>query len=198
MKSYEIKRFHGSFDEIPFLEIEEKYLETPENVSARGQIAYDDEGFIVKLQTKEYQHRAVEKGPLGSPCEDCCLEFFFCPMESDGRYFNIEFNSNACMYLGFATSIKDLKRIVFEDENLFSPKVTFTDGGWEIEYKVPFSFIRQFFPEFEVHEGKRIRANCFKCAETTEPPHYLSWSRVSEENFTYHRSEYFGLMTIVN
>ncbi|MBQ5747163.1 MAG: hypothetical protein IIV81_04390, partial [Clostridia bacterium] len=121
MKSYEIKRFQGGFDEIPFLEIEEKYLETPDNVSARAQIAYDDEGFLVKLQTKEYEHRAVETGPLGSPCEDCCLEFFFSPMENDGRYFNIEFNSNTCMYLGFASSIKDLKRIVYESKNPFSP-----------------------------------------------------------------------------
>ena len=198
MKSYSVKKLiEGDWSAIPSVDILEKYLDTPENVSATAKLAYDDEGFIVKLHTKEFEHRCVENGPFGVPCEDCCLEFFFSPFEEDKRYFNIEFNSNGCMYLGIATSIDDLIRLVPEEENIFKPVIEKGENEWGIEYKIPTSFIKRFFPDFEIYEGKKIRANFFKCADMTNPAHYLSWSKVDESHFTFHQRENFGLLTVV-
>ena len=199
MKKYEIKRMADNIDwsDMPIMDIDTPYLDTPENVKAWAQIAYDDEEILVHLWTKEYQHRAVESGPVGKPYEDCCLEFFFSPMEGDNRYFNFENNSIGCFYLGIGTGLHDAVRLIPDGdsgEDIFERKVKHFEGGWEIEYKFPYSFIKRFFPDFKVYEGKKIRANCYKCADLTEPPHYLSWNPVSTENFTFHKPECFGEM----
>ena len=197
MKRYEIKRMiaGGDWSDKPIVNIDTPYLDTPDAVKAWAQIAYDDEGILVRLWTEEYQHRAVETGALGAPYEDCCLEFFFSPMEGDPRYFNFENNSIGCCYLGIGSGLSDLVRLVPDtDKDIFGRKVTKFEGGWEITYKFPYEFIRRFFPDFKVYSGKMIRANCFKCADLTEPPHYLSWSPVPTESFTFHRPDHFGEM----
>lgn len=200
MKMYEIHKIDGAADwkSLPVIDIDHPYMETPASIKAYAQICYNDEELLVHLRTVEENIRAVEKGPLGCPCEDSCLEFFFCPVENDNRYFNIEFNSNGCVYLGFGTGIPDLVRLIKEDINdILCPKINFTNDGWEIFYCIPYSFIKGFFPDFKVYEGKTIRANCYKCADFSEPPHYLSWSQVSEDPFTFHNSSCFGTMKFV-
>ncbi len=197
MNSYDIKKVVGTpeWKNIPVLNIENRYLETPQNITACAQICYNDEALLIHLSTEEREIRAVEKGPLGAPCEDSCLEFFFCPMEGDNRYFNLEFNINGCLFLGFGTDIDNLTRLVHEEpEKIFEPKIQKTEKGWEIFYSIPYSFIRRFFLDFEVKSGKSIRANCFKCADFSNPPHYMSWNLVEGEPFTFHKSHCFGVM----
>lgn len=197
MNSYDIKHVQGAPDwnSIPVLNIENRYLETPQDITACAQICYNEDALLVHLSTEEKEIRAVETGLLGAPCEDSCLEFFFCPMEGDNRYFNLEFNSNGCLFLGFGTGIDDLIRLIYEKpEEIFSPDIRKTANGWEIFYKIPYSFVKLFFPEFEVENGKKIRANCFKCADFSNPPHYMSWNLVEGEPFTFHKSHCFGVM----
>ena len=85
------------------------------DISATGQVCYDEEALYVRLTAKEKNIRAEGKGPLDAPCEDSCLEFFFCPMMEDNRYFNIEYNPNCCIYLGFASGVHDLVRLIPEN-----------------------------------------------------------------------------------
>ena len=200
MKMYEIHKVTGNVDwsTLPVIDIDHPYMETPESIKAYAQICYNEEAILVHLRTVEENIRAVENGPIGCPCEDSCLEFFFCPVENDNRYFNIEFNSNACLYLGFGTGLSDLIRLIKADINeILCPDIRFTSDGWEIFYRIPYSFIKGFFPDFKVYEGKTIKANCYKCADLSEPPHYLSWSVVSENPFTYHNTSCFGTMKFV-
>jgi hypothetical protein len=196
MRTYEIKKMGAAgWDAIPTLEIDHTYFETPEHIKAHAQISYDDEAILVHLSTEERVIRAVENGPLGSPCEDSCLEFFFCPAEGDKRYFNIEFNSNCCLYLGLGRCMADHTRLIHDEgADILSPKASLTETGWEIYYTVPYKFIRRFFPDFEITAGKKIRANCFKCADLTTPANYLSWSPVTTEPFSFHKPECFGVM----
>ena len=196
MRTYTIQKMtDAGWDAIPTLDIDHRYFETPEEITASAKIAYDDEAILVHLFTKEEKIRAVENGPLGSPCEDSCLEFFFSPMEGDLRYFNIEFNSNGCMYLGMGTSIKDLVRLLPADgADPFSYTIKKEAGAWEITYRVPYEFIRRFFPEFSVYPGKHMRANCYKCADLSEPPHYMAWSPIVGTPFKFHRPECYGEM----
>ncbi len=188
----------GDWSDKPILNIDTSYINTPDTVKAWAQLAYDDEAILVRLWTEEYEHRALETGRFGDPYKDCCLEFFFSPMENDPRYFNFENNSNGCYYLGIGTGLSDLIRLIPKsEEDIFERKVTKFEGGWEITYKFPYELIRRFFPDFKVYEGKTIRANCFKCADMTEPPHYLSWNPVTAKKFTFHTPECFGTMTFV-
>lgn len=196
MKTYQINKF-TNWDDIPIINIDIPYLEIPSNITASAQIAWDDRAILLHLSTTEQQTRAEERGELAAPCKDSCLEFFICPMENDKRYLNIEFNSFGTLFLGIGSSVDTLTRLIIPDGYIstLEPQINKYIGGWEIFYKLPFDFIRRFFPDFEAKDGKTVRANCYKCADLSEPPHYLSWSEVDREHFTFHRPEKFGTMT---
>ena len=197
MNYYKIKKASHEVDwcSVETLEIGNRYLETPEKIKAYAQICYNDEGIKVRLWSENDDVRAVETELLGAPYEDSCLEFFFAPMEGDIRYFNIEFNSNCCLYLGLGRCMEDHTRLIHDEGvEILSPKASLTETGWEIYYTVPYKLIRRFFPNFEITKGKTIRANCFKCADLTTPANYLSWSPVTTEPFTFHKPECFGTM----
>jgi len=202
MKQYTLSYISGSPDwaKLPVLEIDNPYLETKDNVAAFGQIGYSDDAFLVHLWAEVPEIRAVEYGPVGVPCEDSCLEFFFQPVEGDPRYINLEFNINKCFYFGFGTGIHDLIRLVPEEDLLlqFKPETKKTDKGWEIFYQIPYSLIRRLFPNFEAKAGESIRANCFACSDLTVPHYYLSWNRVTTDPFTFHQSDCFGVMKYAN
>ena len=182
-----------SWDGIPVLNIDHVYRPTEHSVKAWAQLCYDDSALYIRLQASEPEIRAEHHGPLGEICEDSCLEFFICPMEGDDRYFNLEFNANGNVYLGFGASLPTLHRLIPEKQFIF-PQVTFTEDGWVLEYALPYEFIRIFFPGFSPAPGKSIRANCYKCGDLTEKPHWLCWNFVPEERHTFHCPEYFGLM----
>jgi len=198
MREYTIqrKKEEETWDTVPVLNIDSVYNDPCEHLRAWAQIAYNDEAILVHLYSDETDLRREEHGLLGSPCEDSCLEFFFSPMEGDERYFNIEFNPNGCQYLGIGSSIDDLVRLIPErgKKEIFGFEVKITETGWDVSYRVPYSFIRRFFPEFTVVSGKKMRANCFKCGDRTEPPHYLTWNPIEGGRRTFHRPDCFGMM----
>ena len=195
MKVYQINKF-TNWNDVPILNIDIPYLETPSDITASAQISWNDDSLLIHLSTCESQTRAEEIGALAAPCKDSCLEFFICPMQDDNRYLNIEFNSLGTLFLGIGSSVDTLTRLILPEghESILNPKINKFNDGWEIFYKLPFGFIRRFFPEFEAKDGKTVRANCYKCADLSDPPHYLSWSEVDRESFTFHRPEKFGTM----
>lgn len=199
MKEYVIKCVNGQPDwtAVPCLSMEETYLQTPVGISAHGQICCNEDALLVHLWADVPEIRAVETGPLGSPCEDSCLEFFFQPVSGDARYINLEFNFNGCFYLGIGNGIGNLIRMV-PDSKLFCPDIRATETGWEIFYRIPYSFIRVLFPNFEVTPGAAMRANCYACSDLTVPHYYLSWNPVDTEHFSFHQPKCFGNMKFEN
>ncbi|MBO4299260.1 MAG: carbohydrate-binding family 9-like protein, partial [Clostridia bacterium] len=176
MKHYTIARTHGAPDwsAVDALAIDEQLWRPPVDISAQAQIAWDDEQLYVRLSAREKHIRAEHTGPLGMPCEDSCLEFFFSPTPGDPRYFNIEINPNACLYLGFGDG-QDLTRLLPERDWLRA-EARRTGDGWAAEYVVPFAFVRMFVPGFKPVSGGSLRANCYKCGDLTQAEHYLAWS----------------------
>lgn len=195
MKNYTIPRACApvNWDSIPVLAIDTKLWGTETDITAQGQLCYDDNALHIRLSAIESDIRAEEEGPLGSPCQDSCLEFFFCPVEGDNRYFNIEFSPTSCYYLGFGSDRYDLVRLLPEAP-VFDPDIRRTETGWEIRYSISFSFIRRFFPEFTAQTGKCIRANLYKCGDLTVNEHYLSWNPIAQAQPDYHLSQYFAPM----
>ena len=178
---------------VPTLSIDNLLWSEPVSITAEAAMCYDDTGLYVRLQSMEKNIRAVNTGKLDSPCEDSCLEFFLSPVSGDDRYFNIEFNPNGCLYLGFGSNRYNLVRLLPEKDPLSAETSRFS-GGWQIEYKIPWSFIRQFFPTFEPVNGNEMRANFYKCGDLTVQPHYFSWNPITLETPDFHCSDYFGLL----
>lgn len=196
MKTYTIPRKPAVLDwtQIPTLSLDNRLWTPTVDISATAGLCYDEEAIYVRLASKEAQIRAELTGALDQPCQDSCLEFFFSPIPEDGRYFNIEFNPNCCMYLGFGSGRDDLIRLLPQASNPFCPKAARTAGGWEITYQVPVSFLRCFFPDFTPASGKTMRANFYKCGDLTSQQHFFSWNMVTSETPDFHRPCDFGIL----
>lgn len=163
------------------------------DITAFAEICYTDDALLVKLTANEKNVRAEETGLLGMPCLDSCLEFFFAPVEGDLRYFNFEYNPNGCIYLGIGTGRGDSTRLVLSDPaKLFTPEIVRSADGWSVAYRVPFAFIRRFFPDFKAVSGGKMRANFFKCGDLTVKEHYFSWNPVEVETPDFHLPAWFG------
>ena len=195
MREYTIQKITGAPDwtTVPILPIDCLQWSPEVPIRAQAQICYDDNSLYVRQVAVEPNIRAEESGPLGIPCDDSCLEFFFCPINGDIRYFNIECNPNGCVYLGFGYCLPDLVRLVPKKMPV-QPKAEYTPDGWQVSYSFPFSFVRLFFPDFNPVSGSTIRANCYKCGDETVQPHFLSWNPINTETPAFHIPEGFGLM----
>jgi len=197
MRSYTIVRrsASGDWSNVPVLPIDNplKFHDIT-HIQAQAQICYDDEALYVRMQAVEADIRAELTGPLDEICEDSCLEFFFCPMEGDSRYFNLEVNPNCAVYLGVGSNVHDLLRLIPEEPTVL-PRAERTEDGWFIEYAFPHEFVRRIFPDYAPAPGKSMRANCYKCGNLTVKTHYFAWQPVPDEGgFTFHCPEHFGIM----
>lgn len=185
------------WSEVPALKLRNRYLNTADDVNVWCQICCTDTALLIHQTMEVPTVRAEEKGSLGMPCEDSCMEFFLSPIPGDPRYINIEFNVNKCMYLGMGTGLQDLLRIIpDQEEDIFSPVTVQNEKGWELFYQIPYTFIRCLFPGFDPSAGGEIRANFYACSDLTNPSYYLSWSPIVGEPFTFHRRECFGTMIL--
>lgn len=192
MSEYIIRRTVGipDWDRIPALPIHNLLWSPQVPICAQGKLCYDDNGIYVKLRADEPHIRAENFGPMDSPCEDSCLEFFFCPVAEDSRYFNIEVNPNGCMYLGFGSGRHDLTRL-HPEKSAIIPHVERFEGGWEVSYCIPYSFIRLFFPGYLPISGSSIRANLYKCGDLTVQEHYIAAFPIDLEKPDFHCPKFF-------
>lgn len=195
MKSYVISRADGApdWESIPPLSVSEVLWLPDAGISMTQAVCYDDESIFVHQLAAEKNIRAELFGTDCQVCEDSCMEFFFSPCPDDGRYFNLEVNPNGAFFLGLGHGREDLKRL-YPEASVFSIRTSRSPDGWETFYRIPLSFIREFYPDYAFTSGLRIRANCYKCGDLTETPHYLSWNGVSCETPDFHRPEDFGEM----
>ena len=195
MKTYTISKKTAPFawENVPALGIDVPLWGTDTSVTAQAQLCYDDKALYVRLSAVEDNIRAEETGPLGEPSDDSCLEFFFSPDPEDARYFNVEFNPNGCVYLGFGSDRYNLLRLIPETQSIF-PEIQRTADGWELKYSIPYAFIRQFFPTFNPVSGGTMHANFYKCGDLKPQRHYLCWNRIEQEKPDYHLRQFFGTL----
>lgn len=195
MREYTITRCNGMPDwsSVPALQIDHWMETDPMPISAQAQLCYDDTALYVRLSAVEENIRAELFGKLDEICEDSCLEFFFCPMAGDKRYFNIECNPNGCLFLGFGPNVSELVRLIPEAPSII-PQPRRIDGGWETVYAIPYKFIRMFFPDFSPAPGYTTRANFYKCGDKTVTPHYLCWNPVPQQRCAFHNPDAFGIV----
>lgn len=194
MRTYTMKKIQGKPDwkKIPVMPIDNLLWTDSIDVSAQAQICWDEEALYVRMVAVEPHIRAKENGPLASVCRDSCLEFFFRPSERLD-YFNIEINPNRAIFLGFATGVHNLIRLLSGNvKKQMKIRVFMTKKGWTLSYRVPFSFIRRFFPDFKAEEGGRMYGNCYKCGDKTVKEHYLAWNPIVNEEPAFHMPEQFG------
>ena len=193
MNIYTVPHVSGAPDwsAVPSAEIGNLLWTESCGVRAWAQLCWTEDALHLRLRAAERDIRAEERGLLGMPCRDSCLEFFLSPAEGDARYLNIEMNPNCCLYFGIGTGRDDLVRLLpTQGVGALNAHCTRSETGWDLYYSLPFSLLRLFFPAFHPHGI--MRGNFYKCGDLTQQEHYLAWNRVACAEPDFHRPEFFG------
>lgn len=194
MKSYIISRKPERLDweKIPAVNVDTCLWVQDAGICTQAQLCYDAESVYVRMCTREAHIVAEEKGVIGEPWQDSCMEFFFCPDPHSGTYLNIEFNPNRCLFLGVGLGRNDRIRLLLPEKNPLNAEAVMTEDGWQITYQIPTELIRRFVPAFQAESGAMMRGNFYKCGERTPQAHYYAWNPIELTAPEFHCSEYFG------
>lgn len=199
VRSYVVARIDGEPDwsAAPVLDIDNQQWLDPVDISAHAQLCYGDDAFYVRMWAEEADIRAEYPADdlLADTYEDSCLEFFLSPVAGDTRYLNFEFNPNCAVGAQIGTEKANRTRLVRTDD-VYAASSARTEDGWEITYKLPFDFIRQFYPDFTAESGDVLRGNFYKCGNLTASKHYLSWNPIDSDTPNFHVPECFGELVL--
>lgn len=162
------------------------------------QICHNADYLFIRQVCSEEHIRAEYTDLLGRVWEDSCMEFFFMPADDD-RYINFEINPNGCIYFGFGNDAIARTRLLPDNAGeLFHIRTQKYTGGWECTYALPLCYLQLFFgKDFSFSAGTALRANCYKCGDLTQKPHYLSWNPVKSTAPDFHRPSDFGVMVLL-
>ena len=155
MKPYHIVRMNKpDWHAVEKAELTHQPWLAPCAIRAWAQLCHDGENLYVRMEAEEANIRATVTDALSPVCADSCLEFFFAPMADDKRYLNFELNKLGTAYVGFGAERNTRMRLILKDPAaLLMPKPFDTDKGWGIEFRIPASFVKMFFPEASFSGG---------------------------------------------
>lgn len=162
-----------------------------------AQIAYDGEGFTVKFTIGEGNPRRTKTKHFEFVHLDSCVEFFanFDPENSD-KYINFETNANGAMNVGFRSDRYNTVPLTEKEVESFCITLAIKENYWTVEYKIGFSFIKKYYPDFDINSCKYIKGNLYKCGEETEINHFLAYFDVNCPTPDFHRPEFFGKIEV--
>ncbi|SFD97001.1 Carbohydrate-binding family 9 [Paenibacillus catalpae] len=179
------------------------HVEQPPETEVRG--GYDEEA--LHLQFRVYEEAPVMRHRQhGDPVyQDSCVEFFLQPLPAqDDRYLNFELNAAGMLLLEIGEQGQKRKRILPEATSQFGIRTALGLWNpecrrmyWELNLRIPFAFIKYWFPDFKAESGTVMRGNFYKCGDLTPAPHYLSWSPVQSDTPNFHRSDSFGTLVLI-
>ncbi len=158
-----------------------------------------DKGFVLEMTAEEKAPRAVYKNYNDPVYTDSCLEFFAAYETGSDRYINMEMNSLGTLLSCVGKGRDNRKPIVeLTGGKLFPVSATKTESSWTVKAYIPLDMLEKIYGiDKDVFvPGYAFRGNFYKCGDSTEVPHYGSWSPVLTDKPDFHRPEFFGVMKI--
>lgn len=158
----------------------------------------ENEGFALKMMSKESKPTATLKFQNEMVCRDSCMEFFanFRPDLEGTGYINFEVNPNGACLCCYGDSVMNRKTVLEMGFKHVFPKPFRTEDAWGFTLFVPLKLISDIYGESEFKSGTKIRGNFFKCGDKTPNPHYGSYTEIKWEHPSFHRPEFFADMII--
>ncbi len=158
-----------------------------------AQIAYDEEGFLVRYTVEERNPLCNMKHHFDLVDKDSCVEFFanFMPQQTEA-YFNFEVNALGCMNVSFGLPGPGRARLQLEEVESFGITPDIKDSYWTVSYKIGYDFIRNYYPDFDIRNCEYVKGNLYKCASWSDNPHYLSYFKVDTVSRNFHNPDYYG------
>ena len=170
-------------------------------------IAHTGDSILLHFRVKDGELRAMATCDGGRVWEDSCCEFFLSP-DCDGNYYNFECNCLGVLLLhgGEGTDRPDAPRHAYDEVKRWSslqesgsaktglvpgsPTPVGTDLEWDLVEIIPASALfNHRIPSFD---GRKMRANFYKCGDLLSSPHFLSWAPISLPEPKFHCPEFFG------
>ena len=174
------------------------WAEFPYQPEVKFRAAHIGNAILLHYQVTEASVRAVALADDGRVWEDACVEFFLSP-EGNDFYYNFECNCATKLLLHGGPAggerptaseevLKSVKRWSSLGTEPFEERVG--ECTWEVALVIPASAI--FHHEIETFNGKTMRANCYKCGDKLQTPHFLSWAPIELPKPNFHCPEFFG------
>ena len=178
------------WDKIEKMPLNHALWNTMYHPEAWVKLAYvEDDGVYVQLFVAEKEPKAIYFKDQDPVYKDNCLECFLnCDPSHHDEYLNFEMNANGAMLVGFGKDRHKRQSLPFD----FHPCPYHNDEGWGVTLMIPESFILQYYDTI----ADTWKGNFYKCGDDCKPAHYLSWSKVNEEQPNFHTAQWFGVLNV--
>lgn len=175
-------------------------LEYPKKMPVLVTVAHDGEKLYLYYEVTREKIRAVNTRDFGSVWEDSCVEFFM-QREGEVTYRNFEANPLGALLAAVrerkdsAVQLKaDMSFIVRQSSivHYYDEEKEWSD--WTLYLEIPKRALG--FDTDESLSGQNIRANFYKCGDSTVEPHFLSWNPIEAPQPNFHLPQFFGLVEL--
>lgn len=155
-------------------------------------IAHTGEHIVLTFNVEEKEVRHENTVINSSVWEDSCVEFF---VSFDERgYYNFEFNCIGTALVGFGKDRTDRKLLpvtLVQRIRCFTKMEKKPSGyAWQIQAVIPLS-VFMYHAVFNL-EGKKCKANFYKCGDKLMQPHFLVWNNIETAEPDFHQPAFFG------
>ncbi len=172
-----------------------------------AKIAHDNNSLHIIFRVKDRYVMATQTTDQHAVCQDSCVELFLTPGSNPSEgYFNIEANCSGTRLVRFQ-SAPGKDKILLAPEHLKLIKTSTSITGpvkeeipdavtWTLQHQISCSALAPYFKVSKPLAGQIWRANLYKCADKSSHPHWLCWSPITTEGFTYHVPRCFGTLVM--
>ncbi|MDR1743239.1 MAG: hypothetical protein LBR48_05385 [Dysgonamonadaceae bacterium] len=175
-------------------------VEYPKKMPVAVTLAHDGERLYLYYEVKREKIRAVNTRDFSSVWEDSCVEFFV-QREGEAAYRNFEANPLGALLAAVrekrdaAVQLKaDMPFIVRQStiEHYYEDGKELSD--WTLYLEIPKQALG--FAADESLSGQKLRANFYKCGDSTVEPHFLSWNPIEAPQPNFHLPRFFGSLEL--
>ncbi len=147
---------------------------------------------VLTYNVEEAEVRHENTAINSSVWEDSCVEFFI-SFDNNG-YYNFEFNCIGTALVGFGKDRKDRKllpvTLVKRIQCFASMQKNENSVQWQLQTIIPLS-VFMYHAVFSL-EGKKCKANFYKCGDKLRQPHFLAWNHIETAEPDFHQPSFFG------
>lgn len=201
---YIVKSFSSSaditWDSLERMQIVDcKWSPNPSPRSSASLAFVENDGFYLRMESEETKPMALYKNFNDPVFLDSCLEFFARFDNDSEKYINMEMNSLGTLLSCIGQGGQGREPIIdFTNGKIFEVEPYVSNGKWGVSAHISLSLLSEIYSKdmTGIGVGYGFFANCYKCGDDTERPHYASWSSVLTDTPDFHRPEYFGKIII--
>lgn len=162
---------------------------------------YTEQDFRIQFIATEEKVRAVNTVPNSRVYQDSCVELFLqADCENDENYINFEINAIGTTILQIGKNLSERIFLDLNDKDKLNIKTDVLKENisdfdnykpWKVEFEIPFTLLKKYFPKFNPIKGNKIKCNFYKCGDKTTSSHYACLNNIEYNKPSFHRPEFF-------